>query len=74
MQAVLGEGDAVLMVDDWAEQGGQAAAARALVEKCGARWVGLSLVVDQLREDARAALGAVTALVRADELGPADGG
>ncbi len=27
MQAVLVEGDAVLMVDDWAEQGSQAAAA-----------------------------------------------
>ncbi len=74
MQAVLGAGDAVLMVDDWAERGSQAAAARALVEQCGARWVGLSLVVDQLREDPRAALGAVTALLRADELGPADGG
>jgi len=74
MQAILGSGDAALMVDDWAERGSQAAAARALVEQCGARWVGLSLVVDQLGEDARASLGTVAALVRADELGSADGG
>lgn len=72
MQAVLGPQDVALMVDDWAEQGSQAAAARALVEQCGARWLGLSLVVDQLADDKRAALGSVTALVRADELGPAD--
>jgi adenine phosphoribosyltransferase len=71
MQAVLGAADAVLMVDDWAERGSQAAAARALVEQCGARWLGLSLVVDQLGEETRAALGAVSALVRAEELGPA---
>jgi adenine phosphoribosyltransferase len=72
MQAVLGPQDAVLMVDDWAERGSQAVAARALVERCGARWLGLSLVVDQLSEDKRGALGRVTALVGADELGPAD--
>ncbi len=72
MQAVLRPGDAVLMVDDWAEQGSQAAAARALVEQCGARWLGLSLVVDQLQEEKRVALGPVVALVGAKELGPAD--
>jgi adenine phosphoribosyltransferase len=72
MQAVLGPADAVLMVDDWAERGSQAAAARLLVEQCGARWLGLSVVVDQLQDGTRTALGVVTALVHADELGPAD--
>jgi len=73
MQAVLGAGDAVLMVDDWAERGSQAAAACALVKQCGARWLGLSIVVDQLQDEKRLALGRVTALVAAEELGPADG-
>ena len=70
MQAVVGRDDRVLMVDDWAERGSQARAARDLVEECGATWLGLSLVVDQLPADARDALGRVTALVRAEELGP----
>ena len=70
MQAVLGAGDRVVLVDDWAERGSQARAARALVEQCGATWLGVSLVVDQLTEQGRAALGPVTSLVSADELGP----
>lgn len=70
MQAVIGDGDAVLMVDDWAERGSQAMAARTLVESCGARWLGLAVVVDELPEDRRTLLGRVTHLVRADELGP----
>jgi len=72
MQAVLSDGDLVLMVDDWAERGSQARAARTLVEQCGATWLGLSLVVDQLADDVRQALGRITSLVHADELGPAD--
>ena len=73
MQSVLGERDAVLLVDDWAERGSQAAAARVLAEQCGARWLGVSLIVDQLTDATRAPLGRVTCLVNAQELGPADG-
>ena len=69
MQAVLTPGDRVLLVDDWAERGSQARAARHLVESSGARFLGISLLVDQLGPVARAALGEVTALVTADELG-----
>lgn len=69
---VLGPGDRVLLVDDWAETGSQAAAARALVEACGATYAGLSLLVDQLADASRTALQPVRAVVRADEL-PGDG-
>lgn len=70
MQPVLGDDDRVLLVDDWVERGSQAAAARELVQQCGAEWLGLSVVVDQRAADARAGLGRVTALVQADELAP----
>lgn len=71
MQSVVGEGDRVLMVDDWAERGSQALAARALVEECGAQWLGLSVIVDELGEDRRGVLGRVTRVVTASELGEA---
>jgi adenine/guanine phosphoribosyltransferase-like PRPP-binding protein len=74
MQQVVGPGDRVLMVDDWAERGSQAVAARAMVEQCRAHWVGLAVVVDQLAGERRAALGRVTRLVDAHELGPAGAG
>ena len=70
MQAVLSPEDGVLLVDDWAERGSQARAARQLVEACGARFLGLSVLVDQLTTETRSDLGRVTALVHADELGP----
>jgi adenine phosphoribosyltransferase len=62
--------DRVLVVDDWAETGSQATAARTLVEACGASYAGLSLLVDQLDEETRARLEPVRAVVRADELPP----
>ena len=34
----------VLLVDDWAETGSQAAAALAAIQSCGARWVGTALL------------------------------
>jgi adenine phosphoribosyltransferase len=37
-RAALGAGDLVLLVDDWAETGSQALAARALIEECGGVW------------------------------------
>ena len=69
MQAVLDERDRVLLVDDWAERGSQAAAVRELVEGTGATFAGVSLLVDQLGPAVRAALGTVTSLVGAAELG-----
>lgn len=71
MQARLDAADNVLLVDDWAERGSQALAARQLVESCGATWAGVSVLVDQLDPDVRAALGRVTMLVQGAELGPA---
>jgi adenine phosphoribosyltransferase len=72
MQAVLHPGDVVLLVDDWAERGSQAVAARELVEMCGAHFAGVSILVDQLEDEVRAKLARVTSLVRADELGDPD--
>jgi adenine phosphoribosyltransferase len=69
MQQTLSSSDVVLMVDDWAERGSQAAAVRALVDAAGARFAGLSVIVDQLTPDARAALAKVTSVVSAEELG-----
>ena len=62
-------GDRVVLVDDWAERGSQALAARELIEECGAEFVGLSVVVDQLDEDVRRRLGPVHAIVPAEQLG-----
>ena len=70
MQATLVADDLVLMVDDWAETGSQSMAVRELVELAGARFAGISLVVDQLDDAVRDRLNPVTALVRAEELGP----
>ena len=64
-QASLVPADRVLLVDDWAEVGSQAYAARLLIEDAAATWVGASIVVDQLSEDARRRLGRVEALIRA---------
>jgi len=71
MQTVLDPHDRVLMVDDWAERGSQARAAQQLVESTGATFLGVSVLVDQLTPSARLGLRAVTALVDANELGPA---
>ena len=68
-QATLCRGEVVVLVDDWAETGSQAIAVRELVELAGARFAGVSLVVDQLHPDLRGQLGRVTRIVTADELG-----
>jgi adenine phosphoribosyltransferase len=62
--------DVVLLVDDWAETGSQATAAKALIEECGASYAGLSLLVDELRDDVRDELAAVHAVVSGEELPP----
>jgi adenine phosphoribosyltransferase len=69
MQAVLSPDDVVLLVDDWAERGSQAAAVRELIELSGATFAGLSILVDQLEDTVRVRLGRVTSLVKAAELG-----
>lgn len=48
-RAALTRDDRVLLVDDWAEMGSQALTARLLIEDCGAHYLGLSLLVDQLQ-------------------------
>jgi adenine phosphoribosyltransferase len=70
MQRILDPADRVLLMDDWAERGSQALAAKELVEACGAHYVGATLIVDQLETETRAALQRLTSLLTADELGP----
>lgn len=64
--------DRVLLVDDWAELGSQAVAARELIEGCGGIWAGLALVVDQLPHDRRQQLAPVSHIVFAEELGSSE--
>jgi adenine phosphoribosyltransferase len=66
----LSEGDHVVLVDDWAEQGSQARTVQWLIESCGAEFLGLSVIVDQLDEQVRSLLTQVTAIVRHEELPP----
>jgi adenine phosphoribosyltransferase len=66
----LRPGDRVLLVDDWIETGSQALATRHMVERCGSTWAGCSVLVDELRDDRRPALGPVTGLLKAGELPP----
>lgn len=70
-RSALEADDVVLLVDDWAEMGSQAGAAKALIEECGASYAGLSLLVDQLPEEAREALAPVHAVASSEELPPA---
>jgi adenine phosphoribosyltransferase len=64
----LGPEDRVVLVDDWFETGAQALAARELIEGTGATLVGMSIVVDDLSDEARESLGRLDALLRADAL------
>ena len=63
----------MLLVDDWAETGNQALAARALVEECGGAWAGVSLLVDQLQDEMRGRLAPVRAVVLSEQLPPNPG-
>lgn len=47
---LIRSGDRVLMVDDWADTGATACAARELVTACGAHWIGAACIVDGLTE------------------------
>jgi adenine phosphoribosyltransferase len=66
-RAAISVGDRVLLVDDWAETGAQAVAAKQLIEECGGEYVGLSLLVDQLNAETRAALAPVSTVADAAE-------
>jgi adenine phosphoribosyltransferase len=65
---VIDPGDGVLLVDDWAETGSKATTTRRLVEECGGRYLGLSLLVDQLPADVREELSPVACVAYAEEL------
>ncbi len=66
--ASLGEGDRVLLVDDWCETGSQALAARTLIEAAGAEFAGLAFIVDQSAPGVAGRVGVYHWLIRADEL------
>ncbi len=65
--------DLVLLVDDWIETGSQALAARELIEDCGGRWAGLSVLVDQSGAAIRERLEPVASVVTFDALPPSAG-
>jgi adenine phosphoribosyltransferase len=71
-QAVTAD-DLVLLVDDWVETGSQAVAARKLIEECGGRWAGLSVLVDQSKPAIRQRLEPVAAVVSFEALPPSTG-
>jgi adenine phosphoribosyltransferase len=60
-------GEAVLLVDDWAETASQALAAQELIRACSGRYAGASLLVDQLGDEHRALLAPVHAIADAAE-------
>jgi adenine phosphoribosyltransferase len=72
LRASLEPQDRVLVVDDWAETGSQATATRSLIERCGASYIGLSLLVDQLTDEMRERLAPVASIVRYDESPPSE--
>jgi adenine phosphoribosyltransferase len=56
------------LVDDWAQLGSQAIAARSLIERRRATYLGLAVMVDQLSDANRRLLGEVKSIVRAEDL------
>jgi adenine phosphoribosyltransferase len=68
---VVGAGERVLVVDDWAETGSKALTARRLIEECAGEYAGLSLLVDQLPDEIRAELEPAATVAFADQLRPA---
>jgi adenine phosphoribosyltransferase len=67
-RSALRSTERVLLVDDWIETGSQALAARALIDDCEAQYAGLSVLVDQSREEVRNALLPVASVVSAVDL------
>jgi adenine phosphoribosyltransferase len=68
---VVDPGERVLVVDDWAETGAKALAARSLVEACGGVYAGLSLLVNQLAPAVQERLEPVAFVVRAEDVADA---
>jgi adenine phosphoribosyltransferase len=68
-RAALGPGERVLLVDDWIETGSQAAGARTLIEECGATFLGVAAIVDQLPPNRREQLVRVHTLLPKARLG-----
>jgi adenine phosphoribosyltransferase len=66
-RAAIEQGDRLLVVDDWAETGSQALAAKQLIEECGGEYAGLTMLVDQLPDELRDELAAVSAVADASE-------
>lgn len=71
-RSAVTEGERVLLVDDWLQTGNQASTVKSLIEQCGGIWAGCSVLVDQLDDAGREALGPVYAVLTADQL-PVDG-
>jgi adenine phosphoribosyltransferase len=70
---LLSDVDRVLLVDDWLETGSQAVAGRALIERTGATFAGLAIVVrDGTPTDVQARLRPLHALIDTEALGPSD--
>jgi adenine phosphoribosyltransferase len=69
MRATLGPADRVVLVDDWVERGSQARAARSLVERTGAIWLGTVAMVDDTDAETREDVGPFRTLVRSSDLG-----
>lgn len=49
-RSLIQAGDRVLLVDDWADTGATIRTARALIEDCGAGWIGAVVMVDGLTD------------------------
>jgi adenine phosphoribosyltransferase len=67
-RAHFGPGDRIVMIDDWVERGSQARAVRALVERAGAEFVALIVIVDESDRTLP-----VLSLVSGDDLPPWSG-
>jgi adenine phosphoribosyltransferase len=60
--------DRVVLIDDWCETGSQATTAMGLIESCGAAFLGVSVVVDELPSEAAAVFPRYRCLVRGEDL------
>lgn len=74
MQAgVIAPGDRVVLVDDWIETGSQALAAKELIVREGATFIGLAVIVrDGTAEEVIERLQPFHALIDVEALGPSD--
>jgi adenine phosphoribosyltransferase len=67
-EQAINAGDRCLLVDDWVEQGSQAAAACELITRCGGTVAGISIIVDQLTNERRRLLPRLTSIVTTADL------